>query len=137
MTQPVKVVTPPEVNGVTPTPEPGLSQSGEQGEAIAPISYPGQKPPVMVTFDQGMVRATVAGRQHNTFIGPDPKDDLWRVVMSCFEWQNHHAAINALTPTRNGGSIAPNSKIDELRPEQPASGVTVSGPWMPGDWDRR
>jgi hypothetical protein len=93
--------------------------------------------PIFVEFRDGMLRAEVSGFQHNTFIGADPQADLWRIVMSCFKRQEHHAAILALTPTKNSGSIALNSKMTEPRPQEPIAGVSDSKAWMPGDWDRR
>jgi hypothetical protein len=97
----------------------------------------GVRGPISIDFREGMLRAEVNGFQHNTFIGPDAKDDLWRVVMSCFKRQEHHAAILALTPTKDSGSIARNSKMTEPRPQEPLAGVSDSKAWMPGDWDRQ
>ena len=118
MTQPVKVVTPSCGQGVTPM---------DQGQLIAPISSPSLRAPIRLEFREGMLRAEVNGFQHNTFIGADPQGDLWRVVMSCFKRQEHHAAILALTPTKNSGSIARNSNMTEPRPQEPLAGVSDSG----------
>ena len=118
MTQPVKVVTPSCGQGVTPM---------DQGQLIAPISSFSLRAPIRLEFREGMLRAEVNGFQHNTFIGADPQCDLWRVVMSCFKRQEHHAAILALTPTKNSGSIARNSNMTEPRPQEPLAGVSDSG----------
>lgn len=133
------VVTPTEITAVTTLSGPGLQQSEEQGQTIGPISSPSLRAPIKLEFREGMLRAEVNGFQHNTFIGPDPAADLWRIILSCFKRQEHHAAILALTPTKNSGSIASNSNMTEPRPQEPLAGVSDSPPkaWMPGDWDRR
>lgn len=95
------------------------------------------KPPIMVEFKDGMLRASVAGFHHGTFISADPASDCRRVLLSCFQRIEHHAAILALTPTKDSGSIAVNSKMTEPRPHEPLAGVSDSKAWMPGDWDRR
>ena len=95
------------------------------------------KPPVMVTFSDGALRGDIGGFYYRTFIGEDPKDAAWRMLITCFERQEHHGAILALTPLKKSGQIARNSNVPEPRPEPPASGVAVSAPSVPGEWDRR
>jgi hypothetical protein len=92
---------------------------------------------VILEFRDGMLRASVHGYYHSSFIGDDPRDTLLSVVLSCFKRVEHHAAILALTPTKDSGSIACNSKMTEPRPHEPLAGVSDSKAWMPGDWDRR
>lgn len=133
------VVTPSKSAVVTPLSEPGLSQSGDQGETIAPISHPRPKPPILVTFADGMLRGDLGGFYYRTCIDGDPKEAAWQMLLTCFKRQEHNAAILALTPAKDSGSIAGNSKMTQPRPQETPSGVSDSTAkaWMPGDWDRR
>lgn len=143
---------------------PGLPQGGAQGETIAPISYP----TITLSIRESMVcgSAPQRGYHHNRGIGSEPIQDLWQVVLTCFEKANNWQAIYALTgiegpndplyrscttagvgcdwnqltaKAKGAHTPARNSKMPENRPAQPRSGRSDSSPapWMPGDWDRR
>lgn len=115
----------------------GQEFNGSQGcTAGVPLS----QMPIMVTFSDGMLRATVHALTYSTFIGPDPKDDCHRALLRCFQAQSNNAAILALTPPKDRPHTpARNSNIGEPRPEETPAGRSDSkpAPWMPGDWGRR